>query len=227
MCLMENRILSPRSAAQTAILGTIFLLSACATPNEAVEAEFEPVTPAVAAAETPPPVSSIMILQASGGIETTYPPGRKLSGDTTICLKEGEKVTILTDDNTEVLNKPGCYPLDAEAKSEAAARLAALTRARESSRARTGAVRAESSAPPPPPVADLGEVVVIRGSKSALKRFKRKSRILTGTKICLKVNESLTVLRKKGGVLNLKGPGCNAFQRSGEVINVAGVTAGN
>ncbi|MEP1507455.1 hypothetical protein [Parasphingorhabdus sp.] len=176
----------------------------------------------------------ITILQASGGIETRCVPGTKIADNASICLKELEKVTILRKSDTRSLEGPGCfYVATGNRDAATAARLSKFINSRGSSRARTGAIRGERGIRRMPATkavrrtVDLGEVVVIRGSESALKRYKLKATILTGTKICLKPKESLTVLRKKGGVLNLKGPGCNIFRRSGKVENVAGVSAGD
>lgn len=176
----------------------------------------------------------ITILRASGGIETRCVPGTKIADNSSICLKELEKITILGKSDSRSLEGPGCfYVATGSRDATTAARLSKFINTRGSSRARTGAVRGEGvvrsgrAAKKAKPTVDLGEVVVIRGSKSALKRYKLKAIILTGTKICLERRESLTVLRKKGGVLHLKGPGCNVFRRSGKVENVAGVSAGD
>lgn len=176
----------------------------------------------------------ITILRASGGIETRCVPGTKIADNSSICLRELEKITILRKSNSRSLEGPGCfYVATGSRDATTAARLSKFINSRGSSRARTGAVRGEGGVRRRPAAikakrtVDLGEVVVIRGSKSALERYKLKATILTGTKICLKRKESLTVLRKKGGVIHLKGPGCNVFRRSGKVENVAGVSAGN
>lgn len=217
---------------------TVFclILSACATPS----AKNEPVATAdtempstsetkdksdvvdkCGIANNDSPEENVIVVQASGGAEVRCPAGTKISNRSSICLKESEKVTILAEGGTRVLSGPGCF--DAESGRDGRATSSSSI---SSQRPRTGSVRAAGAAMSAPPTVDLGEVKVIRGSKSAVKRYKLKATILTGTEICLRQSESLTVLRKKGGVLNLKGPGCNIFRRSGEVVNVAGVSGG-
>lgn len=217
---------------------TVFclILVSCATPS----AKFKPVAPADAEitstsetqaksdvvdkcgiANKDSPQDNVVVVQASGGAEVRCPAGTKISSGSPFCLRAGEKVTILGGEGTRVLTGPGCF--DAEIGH---ADQSALSSSSSSRRARTGAVRGAAAATSASPTVDLGEVKVIRGSKSAVKRYKLKATILTGTEICLKQSETLTVLRKKGGVLDLTGPGCNVFRRSGEVVNVAGVSGG-
>lgn len=211
---------------------TVFclILSGCATPS----AKIEPVATAdveiTSTSETQDKSDvvdkcgnvgddasgeNVTVVQASGGAEARCPAGTKISNRSSICLKESETITILANSGTRILRGPGCF--DAETTSSSS---------NSSRRGRFGAMRGGMPASSAPPPIDLGEVKVIRGSKSAVKRYKLKTTILTGTEICLKQSETLTVLRKKGGVLNLTGPGCNVFRRSGEVVNVAGVSGG-
>lgn len=224
---------------------TVFclILSACATPSAkngpVVTAESKmpstsetkdksDVVDRCGIANNDSPEENVMVVQASGGAEDRCPAGTKISSRSSICLKESEKVTILTKEGTRLLSGPGCFDVESGLDGQATSSNSIST----GRFLRTGSIRAAGVEPgsvgamSAPPTVDLGEVKVISGSKSAVQRYKLKATILTGTKICLKQSESLTVLRKKGGVLNLKGPGCNVFRSSGEIVNIAGVSGG-
>ncbi|WP_422343182.1 hypothetical protein [Parasphingorhabdus sp.] len=209
-------------------------LSACATTTSNVEPVVSSQSETINAGQCQiddkkAAKTTVMIIQGSGGVEARCTPGMKISSNSLICLYDQEKVTVLGKTGTKVLSGPGCLSV-ATGKNEAGslgpARLESFINNKGKSRARTGAARGWAGSTSPSQV-DLGEVKVIRGSATALRRYNRKATIPTGTEICLKRKESLTVLRKKGGTLSLQGPGCNVFRRSGEVVNVAGVSGGN
>jgi hypothetical protein len=69
-------------------------------------------------------------------------------------------------------------------------------------------------------------VIVWQGTEGALSRYPRKKVIPAAEKICLREEETLTLLHKIGGQVVLKGPGCNQFLETGEKVNSAGVISG-
>ncbi len=89
-----------------------------------------------------------MVVRSTGPSASSYPAGKKMSNDAKITLKAQDKVTILTKSGTRVLSGPGTYSLaqGSGSASSASGRLSSFINNRGSSRARTGAVRGDTSA---------------------------------------------------------------------------------
>jgi len=89
-----------------------------------------------------------MVVRSTGPSASSYPAGKKMGNDAKITLKAQDKVTILTKSGTRVLSGPGTYSLaqGSGSASSASGRLSSFINNRGSSRARTGAVRGDTSA---------------------------------------------------------------------------------
>jgi hypothetical protein len=89
-----------------------------------------------------------MVVRSTGPSASSYPAGKKMADDAKITLKAQDKVTILTKSGTRVLSGPGTYSLaqGGGSASSASGRLSSFINNRGSSRARTGAVRGDTSA---------------------------------------------------------------------------------
>jgi hypothetical protein len=89
-----------------------------------------------------------MVVRSTGPSASSYPAGKKMGNDAKITLKAQDKVTILTKSGTRVLKGPGTYSLapGGGSASTASGRLSSFINNRGSSRARTGAVRGNTSA---------------------------------------------------------------------------------
>nr|WP_254306119.1 adenylate/guanylate cyclase domain-containing protein [Sphingopyxis sp. BSNA05] len=89
-----------------------------------------------------------MVVRSTGPSASSYPAGKKMGNDAKITLKAQDKVTILTQSGTRVLSGPGTYSLaqGSSSTSTASTRLSSFINNRGSRRARTGAVRGDSSA---------------------------------------------------------------------------------
>ncbi|ASK86811.1 hypothetical protein [Sphingorhabdus sp. SMR4y] len=89
-----------------------------------------------------------MVVRSTGPSASAYPAGKKMGNDAKITLKAQDKVTILTRSGTRVLSGPGTFSLaqGSSTASSASTRLSSFINNRGSRRARTGAVRGDSSA---------------------------------------------------------------------------------
>lgn len=81
-----------------------------------------------------------VVVKASGPSAKTYPVGRQIDDSASVTLRSGDKITILTDDGTRVMQGPGSFRVG-EGATRTRARFSNLTRRRAARRARTGAVR--------------------------------------------------------------------------------------
>ncbi|UAB77629.1 hypothetical protein INR77_12650 [Erythrobacter sp. SCSIO 43205] len=100
---------------------------------------------AVAAAMTlPGAVSAGVVVKSAGPSASTYPVGKKVADSSTITLRPGDKITVLVNGGTKVMQGPGTFRVG-EGATRTRARFARLTRQGASSRARTGAVRGGGS----------------------------------------------------------------------------------
>lgn len=81
-----------------------------------------------------------VVVKSSGPSADTYPVGKKVEDTSTITLRAGDKVTVLVDGGTRVLQGPGSFRVG-EGATKTRARFANLTRKNASTRVRTGAVR--------------------------------------------------------------------------------------
>lgn len=91
-----------------------------------------------------------VVVKSAGPSTGTYPVGKKVADSSTITLRAGDKITVLVNGGTKVMQGPGTFRVG-EGATRTRARFARLTRQGASNRARTGAVRggAKSSATMP------------------------------------------------------------------------------
>ncbi len=87
-----------------------------------------------------------VVVKSTGPSATKYPVGTKLDDNTTIALKPGDVVTVLTAEGTRVIKGAGTFRVG-DRPQVAADRFATLTRKRAATRVRTGAVRGETGEP--------------------------------------------------------------------------------
>ena len=86
------------------------------------------------------PAQAGVVVKSSGPSAATYPVGRKLDDSSTITLRAGDSVTVLTSSGTRVITGPGTHRVGARGASKRTA-FAMLTRQQSGARVRTGAVR--------------------------------------------------------------------------------------
>ena len=96
---------------------------------------------AVAAVMTLPGAAAAgVVVKSAGPSAGTYPVGKKVADSSTITLRAGDKITVLVNGGTKVMQGPGTFRVG-EGATRTRARFARLTRQGASNRARTGAVR--------------------------------------------------------------------------------------
>jgi len=81
-----------------------------------------------------------VVVKSTGPSAGTYPVGKKVADSSTITLRPGDKITVLVNGGTKVMQGPGTFRVG-EGATKTRRRFADLTRQGASSRARTGAVR--------------------------------------------------------------------------------------
>lgn len=91
-----------------------------------------------------------VVVKSSGPTASKFPVGTKLDDTSSITLREGDVVTVLTADGTRVIRGAGTFRVGDRPKV-ANDRFAALTRKRAANRVRTGAVRSEADETPSNP----------------------------------------------------------------------------
>lgn len=84
-----------------------------------------------------------VVVKSAGPSAGTYPVGKKVADSSTVTLRAGDKITVLTNGGTKVMQGPGTFRVG-EGATRTRARFARLTRQGAASRARTGAVRGGS-----------------------------------------------------------------------------------
>ncbi|AWW75388.1 hypothetical protein CD351_13205 [Erythrobacter sp. KY5] len=94
--------------------------------------------------------SAGVVVKSSGPSAGSYPVGRQVADSATITLRAGDKITVLTDDGTKVMQGPGTFRVG-EGATRQRARFSNLTRRNASSRSRTGAVRSAGEGTPQRP----------------------------------------------------------------------------
>jgi len=87
-----------------------------------------------------------VVVKSSGPSAGDYPVGRAVDDDATITLRAGDRITILTDDGTRVMQEPGTFRVG-EGATQTRARFSNLKRTRAARRVRTGAVRGAEETP--------------------------------------------------------------------------------
>lgn len=98
-----------------------------------------------AAAFIPTAAAAGVVVKSSGPSSSTYPVGKQVEDTATVTLKAGDRITVLTDSGTRVMQGPGTFRVG-EGATRTQARFSNLTRRSNASRARTGAVRGSGTA---------------------------------------------------------------------------------
>lgn len=93
-----------------------------------------------AALAAPAITSAGVVVKSSGPSSGTFPVGKKVADDSSITLKAGDRITVLTDRGTKVMQGPGTFKVG-EGATRTRARFSNLTRQNAARRVRTGAVR--------------------------------------------------------------------------------------
>jgi hypothetical protein len=88
----------------------------------------------------PGAASAGVVVKSSGPSAGQYPVGRQVSDTATISLRAGDKITVLTDNGTKVMQGPGDFVVG-QGATRTRSRFSTLSRRGSSNRARTGAVR--------------------------------------------------------------------------------------
>ena len=88
----------------------------------------------------PGAASAGVVVKSSGPSAGEYPVGRQVNDSATITLQAGDKITVLTDSGTSVMQGPGNFRVG-EGATRTRARFSNLSRRSAAGRARTGAVR--------------------------------------------------------------------------------------
>ena len=95
----------------------------------------------------PTAASAGVVVKSTGPSSGTYPVGRQVADSASITLRAGDKITVLTDSGTRVMQGPGTFRVG-EGATRTRARFSNLTRRNAARRVRTGAVRSgETSGP--------------------------------------------------------------------------------
>ena len=81
-----------------------------------------------------------VVVSSSGPSKAQFPAGKKLDDNSSITLRDGDVVTVLTSAGTKVIKGGGVHLVGATGDSKRST-FAVLTRQRSASRVRTGAVR--------------------------------------------------------------------------------------
>lgn len=81
-----------------------------------------------------------VVVKSSGPSAGQYPVGKQVADSSTITLQNGDRITVLTDDGTRVMQGPGTFSVG-EGATRTRARFSNLTRRSAARRVRTGAVR--------------------------------------------------------------------------------------
>ncbi|WP_157726920.1 hypothetical protein [Qipengyuania flava] len=90
------------------------------------------------------PAQAGVVVKSSGPSAGTYPVGKKLDDASSVTLRSGDSLTVLTSSGTRVITGPGTHRVGARGASKRTA-FAMLTRQRSGARVRTGAVRGGAS----------------------------------------------------------------------------------
>ncbi len=91
-----------------------------------------------------------VVVKSSGPSSSEYPVGTEVPDSSTITLRAGDKITVLTERGTRVMQGPGTFRVG-EGATRTRTRFSNLTRRGASSRARTGAVRGTEGEKPTRP----------------------------------------------------------------------------
>ena len=80
-----------------------------------------------------------VVVKASGPSVGQFPVGKKLDDSSTVSLKAGDSITVLTANGTKVITGPGQFTVGVRGESKRST-FAVLTRQASGARVRTGAV---------------------------------------------------------------------------------------
>lgn len=92
-----------------------------------------------AACVIPGAASAGVVVKSQGPSAGTYPVGRQIADSASITLRQGDKITVLTDDGTRVMQGPGTFNVG-EGATQTRRRFSSMTQ-QGANRVRTGAVR--------------------------------------------------------------------------------------
>ncbi len=88
----------------------------------------------------PSVASAGVVVKSTGPSAGSYPVGRQVEDSASITLRAGDKITVLTDGGTRVMQGPGTFRVG-EGATRTRARFSNLTRRNANRSVRTGAVR--------------------------------------------------------------------------------------
>ena len=115
-----------------------------------------------ALAFTPSAASAGVVVKSTGPSAGTYPVGRQVADSATITLRSGDRITVLTERGTRVMQGPGTFRVG-EGATRTRRRFSDLTQRGSSRRVRTGAVRGagdgEGAPQTPPKIWDVDVAV--------------------------------------------------------------------
>jgi hypothetical protein len=113
-----------------------------------------------------------VVVKSSGPSADQYPVGEEVADSSTISLRAGDKITVLTDRGTKVMQGPGTFRVG-ERPTRTRARLTNMTRRNAARGARTGAVRGSGGSSGPDTIPNLWLVDVTRGGPTCLYNLDR------------------------------------------------------
>lgn len=108
--------------------------------SDKMKARFLGAALAGAVLAVPGAASAGVVVKSSGPSAGDYPVGRQVADGSSITLRAGDRLTVLTDDGTSVMQGPGTFRVG-DGAVRTRARFSNLTRRSAARRVRTGAVR--------------------------------------------------------------------------------------
>ncbi len=114
--------------------------------SDKIKARMGALALAGAVLAAPAMASAGVVVKSSGPSSGTYPVGKKVADSSSITLRAGDRITVLTDDGTKVMQGPGTFRVG-EGATRTRARFSNLTRQNAARRVRTGAVRGTGEGP--------------------------------------------------------------------------------
>ncbi|WP_407874769.1 hypothetical protein [Qipengyuania nanhaisediminis] len=109
-----------------------------------------------AAIAIPGAASAGVVVKSTGPSASEYPVGRQVADGSRVVLRAGDRITVLTDRGTSVMEGPGTFRIGEGARPSQ--RFSRLTRRGARARPRTGAVRGTPVAPETAPARSLWTV---------------------------------------------------------------------
>lgn len=174
----------------------------------------------------PAPVRSrpeeLVVVSAEGGIAERLPRGTRILGDGSICLDEGDQVTVLTSNGTRQFVGPACIrSVSAPPVARTASRAPGSASA-ASAPPRAGASRRRATTPSSRPIVFR----VSGGTEAVLEEYPRGTLVRRDDNICLDEGEQLNIAGSHGQRLTYSGPGCMERSARPTRDNIGGFTFG-